>query len=112
VVPGARAEARRRRPKRRLARVSPDRPTATPSTCNSTARRRPKEQSGQPLRSREVSPHRQPVCSRMSGSKYEYVRTYERPDALLANTYLLLRIDGHAFHKSVPEGQNARARCL
>lgn len=37
----------------------------------------------------------------MSGSKYEYVRTYERPDALLANTFLLLRIDGHAFHKYV-----------
>jgi tRNA(His) guanylyltransferase len=48
----------------------------------------------------------------MSGSKYEYVRTYERPDALLANTYLLLRIDGHAFHKSVPEGLNACSRCL
>jgi tRNA(His) guanylyltransferase len=37
----------------------------------------------------------------MSGSKYEYVRAYERPDGLLPNAFLLLRIDGHAFHKSV-----------
>lgn len=37
----------------------------------------------------------------MSNSKYEYVRSYEKPDGLLPNTYLLLRIDGHAFHKSV-----------
>lgn len=35
----------------------------------------------------------------MSGSKYEYVKTYEKADNLLPNTYLLLRVDGHAFHK-------------
>ncbi|KAL7415944.1 tRNAHis guanylyltransferase-domain-containing protein [Mrakia frigida] len=35
----------------------------------------------------------------MSNSKYEYVRSYEKPDGLLPNTFLLLRIDGHAFHK-------------
>lgn len=39
----------------------------------------------------------------MSGSKYEYVRAYERPDGMLGNTFLLLRIDGHAFHKCVRE---------
>ncbi|CDZ96492.1 trnahis guanylyltransferase [Phaffia rhodozyma] len=35
----------------------------------------------------------------MSNSRYEYVRSYEQPDNLLPNTFLLLRIDGHAFHK-------------
>ncbi|KZT73566.1 tRNAHis guanylyltransferase [Daedalea quercina L-15889] len=35
----------------------------------------------------------------MAGSKYEYVKKFELPDPLLMGTFLVLRIDGHAFHK-------------
>lgn len=34
----------------------------------------------------------------MSGSKYAYVKGYELPDTILPNTYIVVRIDGHAFH--------------
>ena len=32
--------------------------------------------------------------------RYEYVRAFERPTALLPNTYMVVRIDGRGFHKS------------
>ncbi|TFY67821.1 hypothetical protein EVJ58_g1382 [Rhodofomes roseus] len=35
----------------------------------------------------------------MAGSRYEYVKKFELPDPLLLGTFLVLRIDGHAFHK-------------
>ncbi|ORY81474.1 tRNA-histidine guanylyltransferase 1, partial [Protomyces lactucae-debilis] len=35
----------------------------------------------------------------MANSRFEYVKTFERNDALLPNTYIIVRIDGHAFHK-------------
>ncbi|KAI9792622.1 MAG: tRNA-His guanylyltransferase [Candelina submexicana] len=35
----------------------------------------------------------------MANSKYEYVRTFERPDHLLPNTWIVIRIDGRGFHK-------------
>ena len=35
----------------------------------------------------------------MAGSKYEYVRSFEQPDALLPSTFIIVRIDGHAFTK-------------
>lgn len=35
----------------------------------------------------------------MSNSKYEYVRTYEADDKLLPNCWIVVRIDGKAFHK-------------
>ncbi|KAH9930057.1 Thg1 C terminal domain-containing protein [Fomitopsis serialis] len=35
----------------------------------------------------------------MAGSRYEYVKKFELPDPLLMGTFLVLRIDGHAFHK-------------
>jgi hypothetical protein len=39
-------------------------------------------------------------CSvKMSHSKYEYVRRYEADDKLLPNTWIVVRIDGKAFHK-------------
>ncbi|KAM0752479.1 tRNAHis guanylyltransferase [Meredithblackwellia eburnea MCA 4105] len=34
----------------------------------------------------------------MSGSKYQYVKSYELADALLPNTFLVIRIDGKGFH--------------
>lgn len=35
----------------------------------------------------------------MAKSRFEYVRLYERDDSLLPNTFLVVRIDGHAFHR-------------
>lgn len=35
----------------------------------------------------------------MAKSRYEYVKKFELPDPLLMGTFLVLRIDGHAFHK-------------
>ncbi|CAN9364193.1 unnamed protein product [Alternaria alternata] len=35
----------------------------------------------------------------MANSKYEYVRQFEQPDALLANTWIVVRIDGRGFSK-------------
>ncbi len=32
--------------------------------------------------------------------RYEYVRTFERADTLLPNTWIVVRIDGRGFHKS------------
>ncbi|CAK7263430.1 tRNA-His guanylyltransferase [Sporothrix epigloea] len=35
----------------------------------------------------------------MANSKYEYVRLFEQPDALLPNTWIVVRIDGRGFTK-------------
>ncbi|CAE6537794.1 tRNA(His) guanylyltransferase [Rhizoctonia solani] len=35
----------------------------------------------------------------MANTRFQYVRSFELPDPLLPNTHLVLRIDGHAFHK-------------
>ncbi|KAF7790557.1 hypothetical protein EIP86_001513 [Pleurotus ostreatoroseus] len=35
----------------------------------------------------------------MAGTKYAYVKNFELPDALLPGTYIVLRIDGHGFHR-------------
>ncbi|ODQ51348.1 tRNAHis guanylyltransferase [Saitoella complicata NRRL Y-17804] len=35
----------------------------------------------------------------MANSKYEYVKDFERPDPLLPNTWVIIRIDGHGFHR-------------
>ncbi|KAI0787729.1 tRNAHis guanylyltransferase [Fomes fomentarius] len=35
----------------------------------------------------------------MAGSKFAYVRNFELPDPLLPSTFMVLRIDGHAFHR-------------
>ncbi|KAF1831170.1 Thg1-domain-containing protein [Decorospora gaudefroyi] len=35
----------------------------------------------------------------MANSKYEYVRLFEQPDTLLANTWVVVRIDGRGFSK-------------
>lgn len=35
----------------------------------------------------------------MANTRFAYVRSFELPDPLLPNTHLVLRIDGHAFHK-------------
>ncbi|KAI0833395.1 tRNAHis guanylyltransferase [Trametes gibbosa] len=35
----------------------------------------------------------------MAGSKFAYVRNFELPDPLLPETFMVLRIDGHAFHR-------------
>jgi tRNA(His) guanylyltransferase len=37
----------------------------------------------------------------MAKSRFEYVRNFELPDALLPNTFVLVRVDGRGFHKSV-----------
>ncbi|CAG8462025.1 375_t:CDS:2 [Ambispora gerdemannii] len=35
----------------------------------------------------------------MAKSKYEYVKSFERDDSLLPNTWLVVRLDGKGFHK-------------
>ena len=35
----------------------------------------------------------------MAKSKYEYVKGFERSDALLPNTWIVVRVDGRAFSK-------------
>ncbi|KAJ7820793.1 Thg1 C terminal domain-containing protein [Mycena leptocephala] len=35
----------------------------------------------------------------MSGSKYAYVRNFELPDPMLPGTFMVLRVDGHSFHR-------------
>ncbi|CBX97916.1 hypothetical protein LEMA_P093250.1 [Plenodomus lingam JN3] len=37
--------------------------------------------------------------TQMANSKYEYVRSFEQPDNLLANTWIVVRIDGRGFSK-------------
>ena len=45
------------------------------------------------------------VCSlrrtNMAGTKFAYVKKFELPDNLLPETYIVVRIDGHAFHRCV-----------
>jgi tRNA(His) guanylyltransferase len=38
----------------------------------------------------------------MAKSRFEYVRTFELPDPLLNNTFVVCRVDGRTFHKCVP----------
>lgn len=33
--------------------------------------------------------------------RFEYVKSFEQPDVLLPNTWIVVRIDGRGFHKSV-----------
>ena len=35
----------------------------------------------------------------MAGSRFAYVRNFELPDPLLPDTYIVLRVDGHSFHR-------------
>lgn len=37
----------------------------------------------------------------MANSKYEYVKAFERCPTLLPNTFIVVRVDGRGFHKSV-----------
>ncbi|OCB84793.1 tRNAHis guanylyltransferase [Sanghuangporus baumii] len=35
----------------------------------------------------------------MAGTRYAYVKAFELPDPLLPNTFIVCRVDGHAFHR-------------
>ncbi|KAJ5184478.1 tRNAHis guanylyltransferase Thg1 [Penicillium cf. griseofulvum] len=35
----------------------------------------------------------------MANSRFEYVKSFEQPDVLLPNTWIVVRIDGRGFHK-------------
>ncbi|ETW82030.1 hypothetical protein HETIRDRAFT_384464 [Heterobasidion irregulare TC 32-1] len=35
----------------------------------------------------------------MAESRFEYVKGFELPDPLLPDTYMLMRVDGHSFHR-------------
>jgi tRNA(His) 5'-end guanylyltransferase len=37
----------------------------------------------------------------MAGSKFEYVRHFEVDDTLLRNTWIVVRVDGHNFHRYI-----------
>lgn len=39
----------------------------------------------------------------MACSRFEYVKQFENQTALLKNTYIVIRIDGHCFHKFTKE---------
>jgi tRNA(His) guanylyltransferase len=39
----------------------------------------------------------------MAGSKFAYVRKFELPDPLLPGTFMVFRLDGHSFHRSVKQ---------
>lgn len=39
----------------------------------------------------------------MANSRFQYVRKFELPDALLQDTYLVARLDGHRFTKFTTE---------
>lgn len=41
-------------------------------------------------------------AAQMAGTKFAYVKNFELPDPLLPGTYILLRLDGHGFHRYVP----------
>ncbi|KIM33978.1 hypothetical protein M408DRAFT_60379 [Serendipita vermifera MAFF 305830] len=35
----------------------------------------------------------------MANSKYAYVRSFELPDSIMPSTFMIVRLDGHAFHR-------------
>lgn len=37
--------------------------------------------------------------STMANSRFDYVRSFEQDDAILPNCWIVVRIDGKAFHK-------------
>lgn len=37
----------------------------------------------------------------MAKSRFEYVRNFELPDPILPNVFMVVRIDGRAFHRRV-----------
>jgi hypothetical protein len=39
----------------------------------------------------------------MAGSRFAYVKNFELPDPLLPGTFIMLRLDGHSFHRHVPQ---------
>ena len=39
--------------------------------------------------------------SSMAGTKYAYIKSFELPDPLLPNTFIVLRVDGCSFHLCV-----------
>jgi tRNA(His) guanylyltransferase len=41
----------------------------------------------------------------MACSRFEYVRHFEQHTALLRNTWIIVRIDGHAFHRFTQQHQ-------
>ncbi|TCD65247.1 tRNA-His guanylyltransferase [Steccherinum ochraceum] len=41
----------------------------------------------------------------MAVSRFAYVKSFEQPDPLLPNTYIIVRVDGHAFHRLSQEHQ-------
>lgn len=41
----------------------------------------------------------------MANSKFDYVRTFETEDKIIPNVWIVVRIDGKAFHKFSKEHQ-------
>lgn len=39
------------------------------------------------------------VTQPMANSKFDYVRNFEQTDSILPNCWIVVRIDGKAFHK-------------
>ena len=51
--------------------------------------------------SKYAAPHESHKENDTKLRRYEYVKTFERSDTLLPNTWIVVRIDGRGFHKSV-----------
>lgn len=54
----------------------------------------------------KYTPHLPPPLSKLArltnfrlSNRYEYIRSFELPDPLLPNTYIVVRLDGRGFHK-------------
>ncbi|KAJ3075750.1 tRNA-histidine guanylyltransferase 1-like [Podochytrium sp. JEL0797] len=48
----------------------------------------------------------------MAKSKYEYVKHFEQHQTLLRNTYIVVRVDGHGFHRFTSEHEFAKPNDL
>ncbi|KAL2918846.1 tRNA-His guanylyltransferase [Polyrhizophydium stewartii] len=44
----------------------------------------------------------------MAATRFEYVRNFEQPTTLLRNTWIVVRLDGHGFHRFSKEHQFAK----
>ena len=64
---------------------------------------------GPPAPRSHTSPRAAPTAAQMAGTRFAYVKNFELPDPLLPGTYILLRLDGHGFHRYGPRIPAARA---
>lgn len=59
------------------------------------------------------------VSSTMANSRFDYVRNFEKDDSIIPNCWIVVRIDGKAFHKFTqkhdfekPNDDNGKIKCI